>query len=87
MSFTIDQFLAKILGLFGDLTDDVIALANEAAVRFPDAGLARDHFITEYVDKWKAELGPEQAAARGALIWAELRATEKPLDEESGSSI
>lgn len=84
---TIADMLQKVLRAFGDLDSDILAMANAAVQRYPDLAEAREAFIRDYASKWEAELTEERAAARGALIWSELRDWgARGVDTESGSS-
>ncbi len=86
MSTTISGLLAILLKNFGDLADDVEAMANEAVAQAPDLAAAKVQFVDAYISKWRGELTPEKAAARGAVLWEELRSPVKGFDPEAGSS-
>lgn len=86
MSFTIGKFLAQLLKYFGDLTDDVEAMANNAVAVAPDLAAAKEQFVDAYIEKWRGELTLERARARGSLIWEELHSKDPGFDSEAGSS-
>jgi len=88
MTFTLFAQLLKVLKAWGDIGDEVVKMANDAAAAYPDLASARDQFIRDYAEKWKLELTPERAMERASLIWSELRSgPNKGFDSEGGSSV